>query len=109
LTLTAGKRTQRTIAVAFHPWLSALTLALGLFSAGCSEVISVQTNAFEEGGHVVFDATTHELVGASYMGDTPSLECGATRVIGHRAGKLPPADCARGERKWLCRGDAGPG
>lgn len=68
------------------------------------EVIGFQTNAFEPGVELVYDATTHAIVGASYISDT-FRECGERRVSAIRAGTFPPADCARGERKWLCQSD----
>jgi hypothetical protein len=75
--------------------------------AGCNlEVISFP-DGFAEGRKLVFDATTHALVGASYATDTLSLECGTQRVIGYQAGTFPSSACAVSQRISLCGADAG--
>jgi len=71
------------------------------------EVIRIQLNPYEGGIALIYDATTHALVGASSASDTPSLVCGDRRVVEFRAGTFPPADCARGAFANLCRGDGG--
>ncbi|MET0595731.1 MAG: hypothetical protein ABW133_23740 [Polyangiaceae bacterium] len=42
---------------------------------------------------MVYDATTHALVGTEFTVDDPSLPCGNSRVVGYRAGTFPPSDC----------------
>ncbi len=70
------------------------------------EVISFPER-LAEGRKLVYDATTHMLVGGSYATDTLSLECGAERVIGYEAGTFPAADCAVSQRISLCGTDGG--
>jgi hypothetical protein len=75
--------------------------------AACNlEVISFP-DGLAEGRKLVFDATTHMLVGGSYATDTLSLECGTERVIGYQAGTFPASDCAVSQRVSLCGTDAG--
>jgi hypothetical protein len=75
--------------------------------AACNlEVISFP-EGLSEGRKLVYDATTHMMVGGSYGTDTLSLECGTERVIGYRAGTFPASDCAVSQRISLCGTDAG--
>jgi hypothetical protein len=74
---------------------------------GCGLEVIRLPEALAEGRKFVYDATTHTLVGASFAGDTLSLDCGAQRVIGYQAGAFPPADCAISESISLCAGDSG--
>ena len=74
--------------------------------ADCNlEVITTRTQ-FEAGTRLVYDATTHELVGASVGTDSLGFVCGAGRVSGFQAGLHPPADCAISRTEVRCR-DAG--
>jgi hypothetical protein len=74
--------------------------------AACNLV--VMTNADGLGGTThVFDATTHELVGALLFTDFAGFSCGASRVVGYRAGTFPPADCPVSQSISRCPGDGG--
>ena len=56
-------------------------------------VITIITGIGLSGGAFVYDATTHELVGASYSADYPAYQCGTTQVFGFEAGTFPAASC----------------
>jgi hypothetical protein len=63
--------------------------------ADCNLVIISIPNSIGIGGTTyVYDATTHELVGASFSGDFPGSPCGSTQVFGYQAGAYPPRTCA---------------
>lgn len=53
----------------------------------------------------VFTATTHELVGARASNDTPTYDCGASKVFGIVAGTLPPSTCAVSSSRPRCPAD----
>jgi hypothetical protein len=75
--------------------------------AACNlEVISFPER-LAEGRKLVYDSTTHMLVGGSFATDTLSLECGTEHVIGYEAGTFPAADCAVSQRTPLCGTDGG--
>jgi hypothetical protein len=78
--------------------------------ADCNLVVINITNSIGVGGNrYVYDATTLELVGASFSADYPSLLCGATPVFGFRAGTFPPSTCPRTQSRPRCvdGGDGG--
>lgn len=54
----------------------------------------------------VYDATTYEMVGASYATDTNRFACDSSRVFELRGGVFPMANCAVVSRT-LCANDAG--
>ena len=55
------------------------------------------------GGSIyVFDGTTHALVGASNGDDSPTVDCGTSKVFGISAGTFPPSDCPISARRPRC-------
>ena len=56
----------------------------------------------------VYDATTHEMVGASYVTDVDRFTCGPGRVFGLQAGVFPSSNCGIMSTQ-LCIGDGGSG
>jgi hypothetical protein len=54
------------------------------------------------GSQLVYDATTHGLVGGSRSSDTPSYRCGARSVFGVVAGVFPPDDCPVSAERPRC-------
>ena len=74
---------------------------------GACNLVVMTTSARFDGETHVFDATTHELVGASRFTDVNVLPCGSERVFGYRAGVFPPADCPVSQSINRCPGDAG--
>jgi hypothetical protein len=75
----------------------------------CNLVVIHIANGIGIGGTTyVYDATTHELVGAAGSGDFPGSACGSTQVFGYRGGTFPPPTCARTQSIPRC-GDGGDG
>jgi hypothetical protein len=74
--------------------------------AACNLVVMTAGNGFG-GATQVFDATTHELVGASRFTDVNVLACGSARVFGYRAGIFPPANCPVSQSVSRCPADGG--
>jgi len=79
--------------------------SLEVYTACNLEVIRFP-GTYDGGRALVYDATTHELVGGRYASDTPSFECGSARVIGRRAGIFPPEGCALTRTVRICPPDA---
>ena len=78
--------------------------------ADCNLVVIHISNGIGIGGSTfVYDATTHELVGAAGSGDFPASLCGTTQVFGYRAGTFPPPTCPRTQSASRCAdgGDGG--
>ena len=61
--------------------------------AGCN-LIEVTYGGGYSAVSQFFDATTHAIVGASASNDTPSFDCGSTKVFRIVAGTHPPSSCA---------------
>src|SRR6185503_512851 len=58
--------------------------------------LAVVKNGWGLGGtSYVYDYTTHALVGASIVSDSPSFTCGAAQVFGYRAGSFPGPSCVQ--------------
>ena len=55
----------------------------------------------------VFDATTHQLVGAQYQTDTDAYTCGSANVASVRAGTFPDPNCVATTVQLCTMGDAG--
>lgn len=53
----------------------------------------------------VYDATTHELVGARYATDVNRFACGSATVFALQGGEFPLANCAVSTTR-LCASDA---
>jgi hypothetical protein len=71
--------------------------------ADCNlEVINLRSS-YEAGLSLVFDRTTHDLVGATVGWDSP-VTCGDGKTRGIRAGILPPDDCAFTSTQSICDG-----
>ena len=78
--------------------------------ADCNLVVIHISNGIGIGGStLVYDATTHEVVGAAGSGDFPGSLCGTTQVFGYRAGTFPPPTCPRTQSVPRCAdgGDGG--
>jgi hypothetical protein len=78
--------------------------------ADCNLVVIHISNGIGIGGStLVYDATTHEVVGAAGSGDFPASPCGTTQVFGYRAGTFPPPACPRTQSAPRCAdgGDGG--
>jgi hypothetical protein len=74
--------------------------------AACNLVVMTNADGLSGTTHV-FDATTHELVGASRFTDFARFSCGASRVVGYRAGTFPPSDCPVSQSISRCPIDGG--
>jgi hypothetical protein len=74
--------------------------------AACNLVIMTNGDGLGRTTHV-FDATTHELVGASRLTDYAGFSCGSSRVYGYRAGTFPPPDCPVSQSISRCAADGG--
>ena len=71
--------------------------------ADCNlEVINLRSS-YEAGLSLVFDRTTHDLVGATIGWDSP-VTCGDGKTTGFRAGILPPDGCASTWTQSICDG-----
>ncbi len=62
---------------------------------------------YEAGKSLVYNATTHELVGGSQATDGPAFSCGASRVLGFQAGVWPADTCTALRTEKLCPRDGG--
>ena len=73
----------------------------------CNLVVITSGGSIPSGGSLVYDRTTHDLVGASFSADYPAFTCGDASVFGYRAGTFPPAGCAKSRSVPRCPRDGG--
>jgi hypothetical protein len=73
--------------------------------AACN-LVSVERQWGLDHSIYVYNATTHELVGASYSTDTPRFACGSSTVWWLQGGVLPASSCSV-TSTTLCAMDAG--
>ena len=73
----------------------------------CNLVVITSGTSIPGGTALVYDRTTHELVGAASGADYPAFPCADASVFGYRAGTMTPAGCAMSRSVPRCPRDGG--
>ena len=71
----------------------------------CNLVVITSGTSIPGGGALVYDRTTHDLVGGSFSADYPAFKCSDASVFGVRAGTFPPPGCTRSRSVPRCPRD----